>query len=312
MRYRRLGNSDLHVSEIGIGTWGVNEGIDRERFRECLFRAFDHGINFIDTSNSYASGEAEAILGQILKGIDRSSYYLATKVFFPVAPGKGGLSAREIQLNIDLSLQRLQLDYVDLYQCHRYDHETPLMETMEALSNLVKAGKVRYLGFSEWSPDQIRASVELVNVQHFVSSQPQYSLLWREPEAEVFPVCAAHGIGQIVWSPLAQGILTGKYQPGRAAAIGTRAANPEMNSYLRENLFSDQNLRAVRDLVPIARDYQLTLPQLALAWVLREPSVCSAIIGASHPLQIDENVAAAGVTLDPAAQARIDFIFPRS
>lgn len=308
MNYRQLGNSDLIVSEISFGTWGINEGINGTRLKESLFLALDHGVNLIDTSNSYASGAAESFLGQILNNIDRSSCYLATKVFFPVSPGDGGLSAKQIKKNIDLSLQRMQIDYIDLYQCHRYDENTPLIETMIALTDLVQDGKVRYIGFSEWSPSQIKASLELIGVEHFISSQPQYSMLWRKPESEVFPLCDAHGIGQIVWSPLAQGILSGKYQPGEAPAPGTRAANPQMNGYLLQELFSEPNLRAVKKLLPIAQDLQLSMPQLALAWVLRTRSVCSAIIGASHPEQVVDNVAASGVTLDSTVIEKIDNI----
>ena len=306
MQYRKLGNSEMDVSEISLGTWGIGEGIDADSLKACLLTALDLGINLIDTSNSYASGAAESFLGQILKGIDRSSYYLATKVFFPVSPGDGGLSAKQIKKNIDASLHRLDVDYVDLYQCHRYDEETPLVETMTALTEVVRQGKVRYIGFSEWSPSQIKAALALADVEPFISSQPQYSMLWRDPEADVFPLCAASGIGQLVWSPLAQGILSGKYQPGQTPAKGTRAANAQMNAYLLLELFSDANLMAVRDLLPIAQDLGLTMPQLALAWVLREACVSSAIIGASRPEQVVNNVTASGVTLDATVLKTID------
>ena len=308
MNYRQLGKSELQVSEIGFGTWGVNEGVDRSCIRDSLFRSMDLGVNLIDTSNSYAFGAAETFLGEILKDLDRSSYLLATKVFFSILPEDTGLSARQIKTNIELSLKRLSVDYIDLYQCHRYDPETPLIETMTALTDLVQQGKVRYIGFSEWSADQIRASLDLVGVEHFISSQPQYSMLWRQPELEVFPLCHKHGIGQIVWSPLAQGILSGKYKPGQIPAQGSRAANPHMNSYMLNELFTDENLAIVQDLLPVAEDLGVTMPQLALAWVLRESSVCSAIMGASRPEQVLDNVAASGITLDPAVLETIDQI----
>jgi 1-deoxyxylulose-5-phosphate synthase len=308
MLYRKLGNSEMSISEISLGTWGVGEGIDATSLSSCLFTALDLGINLIDTSNSYASGAAESFLGQTLTGINRSSYYLATKVFFPVTPGDGGLSAKQIKKNIDSSLHRLNVDYVDLYQCHSYDKETPLLETMTALTDIVRQGKVRYIGFSEWTPCQIKAALELVDVEPFISSQPQYSMLWRAPEADVFPLCAAHGIGQLVWSPLAQGILSGKYQPGQAPATGSRAANTQMNAYLLRELFSDAHLRAVRDLSPIRQDLGLTMPQLALAWVLRKACVSSAIIGASRPEQVVDNVAASGVRLEAKVLEKIDQI----
>jgi aryl-alcohol dehydrogenase-like predicted oxidoreductase len=272
----------------------------------ALFTALDHGINLIDTSNSYASGQAESFLGQAIKNVQRSSVLLATKVFFPVMPGDGGLSAKQIKRNIDLSLSRLGVDYVDLYQCHRYDEETPLMETMTALTEVVQQGKARYIGFSEWTPSQIKAAFQIVDSASFISSQPQYSMLWRDPEAEVFPLCAAHGVGQIVWSPLAQGILSGKYEAGTPPPTGTRAANPQMNGYLLRELFSDSTLRAVQKLVPIAQSLGLTMPQFALAWVLQKSSVASAIIGASRSEQVLENVLASGVSLDPAVMKEVD------
>jgi 1-deoxyxylulose-5-phosphate synthase len=308
MQYRQLGASDLHVSEIALGTWGVSEGVDASTLNACVLTALDLGVNLIDTSNSYASGAAETLLGDSLKAVDRSSYVLATKVYFPVHPGAGGLSAKEIKTNIDASLQRLGTDYVDLYQCHRYDEKTPLVETMSALAEIVHEGKVRYIGFSEWTPSQIRAALELKPIASFISSQPQYSLLWRDPEAEVFPLCRANGIGQLAWSPLAQGILSGKYPPGQAPAKGSRAANSQMNAYLLHELFSETNLKAVQHLLPIARDLNLSMSQLALAWVLRNGCVSSAIIGASRPEQVVENVAASGVTLTETVLAEIDHI----
>ena len=306
MKYRKLGDSELHISEISLGSWGICEGVEQQNAEACIYKAFDLGINFIDTSNSYAAGGAESFLGEVLQGIERSSYILATKVFFPTSPTDQGLSAAQIGKQIDASLNRLRTDYVDLYQCHRYDPNTPLEETMTALTEVVRQGKARYIGFSEWSPEQIQAAFNIADVERFVSSQPQYSMLWRTPEAEVFPLCAANGIGQIVWSPLAQGVLTGKYQPGQVPPQNSRAANEKMNWFLREELFSDRILTAVEKLKPIAQDLGLSMPQLALAWVLRSEYVSSAIIGASRPEQIVDNAAASGVQLDADVLAAID------
>ena len=308
MKYRKLGDSELLVSEISLGSWGVNEGIERQNAEACIHKAFDLGINFIDTSNSYAAGGAESFLGEVLQGIERSHYLLATKVFFPMSLTDKGLSAAQIHKQIDASLSRLRTDYVDLYQCHRYDPDTPLEETMMALTEVVRQGKARYIGFSEWSPAQIEAAFSFADTEHFVSSQPQYSMLWRNPEAEVFPLCAANGIGQIVWSPLAQGVLTGKYQPKQAPPKDSRAANDQMNWYLLEELFSDRILTAVQQLKPIAQEVGVSMSQLALAWVLRSEYVVSAIIGASRPEQIVDNAAASGIKLSDEVLAAIDQI----
>ena len=306
MKYRKLGNSELLVSEISLGSWGVNEGVERQNAEACIRKAFDLGINFIDTSNSYAAGGAESFLGEVLQGIERSHYLLATKVFFPMSPTDKGLSAPQIRKQIDASLSRLRTDYVDLYQCHRYDPDTPLEETMLALMEVVRQGKARYIGFSEWSPAQIEAAFSFADTEHFVSSQPQYSMLWRNPEAEVFPLCAANGMGQIVWSPLAQGVLTGKYQPKQSPPKDSRAANDQMNWYLLEELFSDRILTAVQQLKPIAQEVGVSMSQLALAWVLRSEYVVSAIIGASRPEQIVDNAAASGIKLSDEVLAAID------
>lgn len=309
MRYRQLGFSELRVSEIALGSWltyGV--GVERDRALACVRRAFDVGINFIDTANVYGRGAAESFLGEALAGIDRTSYVLATKLFFPMSDQDRGLSARQIHTQIDASLKRLRTDYVDLYQCHRYDPDTPLAETMTALTEIVDQGKARYIGFSEWMPDQIRAAAALPDVARFTSSQPQYSMLWRKPEAEVFPVCTALHIGQIVWSPLAQGVLTGKYLPGHPPPPDSRAASPEMNAFFRAPLRSDRVLSAVQRLKPIAQRLGLTMPQLALAWVLRTPAVSSAIIGASRPDQVTDNAAASGATLPADVLREIDVV----
>jgi aryl-alcohol dehydrogenase-like predicted oxidoreductase len=308
MKYRQLGNSDLNVSVISLGSWlTYGGGVERQKAEACIHKAFDVGINFIDTANVYGRGAAESLLGEVLQGIDRSSYILATKVYFPMSPSDRGLSATQIHKQIDASLQRLRTNYVDLYQCHRYDVNIPLEETMEALTEVVRQGKARYIGFSEWSPAQIQAALNLPNVERFVSSQPQYSMLWRKPEAEVFGLCAANGIGQIVWSPLAQGVLTGKYQPGQAPPQDSRAANERMNGFMGD-LYSDRVLSAVQNLKPIAQRLNLSMAQLALAWVLRDSRVSSAIIGASRPEQVEDNAAASEVSLSDDVLREIDNI----
>jgi len=308
MKYRRLGASDLDVSEISLGSWltyGV--GVERDLARACVDRAFDLGINFIDTANVYGRGAAESFLGEALAGRPRDSYVLATKVFGEMGPDDRGLSAAQIRKQIDASLTRLRTDFVDLYQCHRYDPETPLEETMAALTEVVKAGKARWIGFSEWAPAQIEAAFALPGVERFVSSQPQYSLLWRRPEAKVIPLCRAHGVSQIVWSPLAQGVLTGKYAPGAKPAGDTRAASEAMGRFISELMRPDV-LEAVERLKPLAAEAGCTLTQFALAWVLREPNVASAIVGASRPAQLEENAAASGLVIDPDLFARAEAI----
>lgn len=301
MKYRKLGDSDLEISEISLGSWltyGV--GVEAEKARACLDEAFNQGINFVDTANIYGRGAAETFLGEALKGRGRDSYVLATKLYFPMTSTDRGLSREQVEKQLDASLKRLQTDYVDLYQCHRYDWDTPLEETMEALTRAVESGKTRYIGFSEWPADRIQAAIDLAgsaSVARFVSSQPQYSLLWREPEEEVIPLCAANGISQIVWSPLGQGVLSGKYDPDQPPPKDSRAASEEMGGFM-DRLMQSDVLRAVQNLKPIAEEAGLTLPQFALAWVLREPNVASAIIGASRPSQVKENAAASGVVID--------------
>ena len=298
MKYRKLGDSDLEVSEISLGSWltyGV--GVEADKARACLEEAFSVGINFIDTANVYGNGAAEAFLGEALKGRERDSYVLATKVYFPMSGTDRGLSRAQIEKQLADSLRRLRTDYVDLYQCHRYDWDTPLEETMEALTRAVEAGKVRYIGFSEWPAERIEAALNMTGVARFVSSQPQYSLLWREPEDEVIPLCAANGISQIVWSPLGQGVLSGKYDPKKPPPKDSRAASAQMGGFI-DRLMQPKVLHAVQQLRPIAEEAGLSLPQFALAWVLREPNVASAIIGASRPSQVRENAAASGVIVD--------------
>ncbi|MDX6493698.1 MAG: 1-deoxyxylulose-5-phosphate synthase [Gaiellaceae bacterium] len=307
MRYRQLGDSDLEDSEISLGSWQTyGGGVERDRARACVDRAFEVGINFVDTANVYARGGAEEFLGEALAARPRESYVLATKLYFPMDDENRGLSREQVLKQIDLSLARLRVDYVDLYQCHRYDDETPLEETMEALTEVVRAGKARYLGFSEWTAPQIRAALDLVpGVEKFVSSQPQYSILWRVPEREVIPLCRENGISQIVWSPLAQGVLTGKYKPGAPPPDDSRMASQGMG-WAMDRFRSDALLAAVQRLQPIADGLGITMAQLALAWVLREPNVASAIVGASRPEQVDDNVAASGIDLDDATLAAID------
>lgn len=306
MRYRRLGRSDLDVPEITLGSWlTYGAAVDEERGRACIHAALDAGINLFDTANVYGRGAAESFLGETLQGLDRSSYLLATKAYFPMSEADRGLSAAQVRKQCDGSLRRLRTDHVDLYQCHRYDADTPLEETMGALSELVRQGKARHIGFSEWRPAQIRAALALPGVERFVSSQPQYSILWRKPEAEVFPLCAAEGIGQLVFSPLAQGVLTGKYRPGRPPPEDSRAADPTAGRFVAR-WRSDQVLGAVQRLVPVAQRAGLSLAQLALAWVLRQPVVSSAIIGATRPEQVRENAAAAGVALSTDVLSAVD------
>jgi aryl-alcohol dehydrogenase-like predicted oxidoreductase len=306
VRYRQLGSSDLEISEISLGSWlTFGGGISNAQAEACVAKAFELGINFIDTANVYSSGGAEEFLGEVLAERPRDSYVLATKLYFPLN-GDRGLSREQVFKQIDASLARLRTDYVDLYQCHRYDRETPLEETMEALTEVVRQGKVRYVGFSEWTADQIRAALALVpRVEKFVSSQPQYSLLYRVPEREVIPLCQGNGISQIVWSPLAQGTLTGKYKPGEEPAAGTRAASQQMG-WSMDRFRDDDVLRAVQRLSPIAEGLGITMAQLALAWVLREENVASAIVGASRPSQVEENAAASGIELDEATLKAID------
>jgi aryl-alcohol dehydrogenase-like predicted oxidoreductase len=308
MRYRRLGSSELQVSEISLGSWltfGV--GVDADRSRAVVRAAFALGINFIDTANVYGRGAAEEFLGEVLKDRPRDFYVLATKVYFPMSASDRGLSRAQIEKQLDASLRRLRTDHVDLYQCHRYDSETPLEETMEALTRAVRAGKARYIGFSEWPADRIAAALAMADVEKFVSSQPQYSLLWRQPEEAVIPLCAANGISQIVWSPLAQGVLTGKYAPGAPPPQGTRATSEEMGGFM-DRLLQRPVLEAVQRLKPLAAEAGLSLAQFALAWVLREPNVASAIVGASRPEQLAENAAASGAEVDPALFAEAERI----
>ncbi|NNM75498.1 aldo/keto reductase family protein [Sphingomonas sp. ID1715] len=308
MRYRQLGSSDLHVSEISLGSWltyGV--GVDAENAAACVHRALDLGINLIDTANIYGRGAAESFLGAVLSGIPRDRYLIATKLFFPMTETDRGLSRAQVEKQLDASLKRLRVDVIDLYQCHRHDPGTPIEETMMALTHAVKAGKVRYLGFSEWPAERVRESLAVPGAEKFVSSQPQYSLLWRRPEEEIIPLSRDNGISQIVWSPLAQGVLTGKYLPDAPPPAGTRATSSEMSVFI-DRLMQRPVLEAVQRLKPLAAEAGLSLGQFALAWVLKEPNVASAIVGASRPAQVEENAAASGAQVDPALFAEAERI----
>ena len=306
MEHRVLGDSGLEVSTVALGSWlTYGGGISREQTEACTRAAVDAGITLFDTANVYGQGAAERAWGEILADYPRDAYVLATKVYYPMGPRDRGLSRAQVLKQIDGSLERLNTDYVDLYQCHRYDDRVPLEETMGALTEAVEAGKARFIGFSEWPADKIEAALRLPGVTKFVSSQPQYSALWRKPEAEVIPVCEANGITQIVWSPLAQGVLTGKYRPSEKAPADSRAANRSMNRFIKQWL-DDETLEAVRTLRPIADEAGITLSQLALAWVLHRPNVTAVIVGATRPEQVRENAAAAEVKLSDDTIAAID------
>jgi aryl-alcohol dehydrogenase-like predicted oxidoreductase len=308
MRRRRLGSSALMVSEIALGSWlTYGGGVEREQAEACVAKAFEVGIDFIDTANVYARGAAEEFLGDVLANRPRDSYVLATKLFWPMPDGGRGLSRDQVHAQLDASLARLRTDYVDLYQCHRYDWNTPLAETMEALTEVIRQGKARYLGFSEWPEEKIREAQAMSGVEHFVSSQPQYSMLWRGPERDVIPASRELGISQIVWSPLAQGVLTGKYTPGEPLPEGTRATSASMGGFM-DRARDQQLLERVQRLRPIADELGLSMAQLALAWVLREENVAAAIIGASRPEQVEDNAGASGVQLDVEIQLQIDEI----
>jgi 1-deoxyxylulose-5-phosphate synthase len=314
VRSRKLGHGPLEVSELSFGTWlTVAGGVARDQAMRCIHAALDHGITLFDTANQYGAGEAERVLGEALRSYPRDRYLIATKLYFPVGDDPDhGLSAEQIEKQLNRSLERLGVEFVDLYYCHRFDADTPLEETMRALDRAVRAGKVRAIGFSEWTADQIDAAAAIASGEGlvpFCASQPQYSMLWRKPEADVFAACARHGIGNLAFSPLAHGVLTGKYQPGAPPPAGSRAASDQMNMFMESagrHYRSNFLLEAVAQLKPIAADLGLTMVQLALAWVLRRAEVVSAIIGASRPEQIADNVRAVGLTLAPETIAKID------
>jgi voltage-dependent potassium channel beta subunit len=311
VEYRRLGRSGVKVSEISLGSWLTYGGsVAEERARACIHKAYELGINFFDTANVYMRGTAEEIVGRALKGFERDSYVLATKVYFPMGEGPNdrGLSRKHIIEQCHASLERLGVDYVDLYQCHRYDEDAPLEETLRALDDLVRQGKILYVGVSEWTADQIADALRLaeeMNLERIVSNQPRYNMVQRQIEAEVIPLCEREGVGQVVFSPLAQGVLTGKYRAGETPEQGTRAADPESNRFMQQ-VMNEEVLSAVGKLSSVASDAGLSMSQLALAWVLQHDNVSSAIIGASRPEQVEDNAEAAGVRLSTQVVSEID------
>jgi aryl-alcohol dehydrogenase-like predicted oxidoreductase len=314
MEFRHLGRSGMQISEIVYGNWLTHGSqVENDVATECVHAALDHGVTSFDTADVYANGAAEEVLGAALKGVRRESLEIFTKVYWPVGPqprskNDMGLSRKHILEGIDGSLRRLGMDHVDLYQAHRYDSFTPLEETMQAFADVVHAGKAHYIGVSEWTAEQIRAAHTLaVDLGiGLVSSQPQYSMLWRVIERDVVPTSRELGVGQIVWSPIAQGVLTGKYQPGQAPPEGSRATDDKGGADMIKRFLNDTTLTRVQALRPIADDLGLSMAQLAIAWVLREDNVSAAIIGASRPEQVADNVKAAGVTLDADVLKRID------
>ncbi len=311
MEYRHLGKSGLKVSEIAYGNW-ITHGsqVEEDAAVACVRAALDEGITTFDTADVYAGGRAEEVLGRALDGVRRESIEICTKVYWPSGdrPNNSGLSRKHIFESVHASLRRLRTDYLDLYQAHRYDHETPVEETMRAFDDLVRSGKVLYVGVSEWRAEEIAAALRVADelgLDRIVSNQPQYNMLWRVIEAEVVPLCEKEGLGQIVWSPIAQGVLTGKYTPSATPPVNSRATDPGGSRFMRE-LLTDQVLTAVQRLRPLAEEAGLSMAQLAVAWVLQNPNVSAAIIGATRPEQVRENVAAAGVRLDAGLMRRID------
>ena len=312
MEYRRLGSTGMYVSEISYGNW-ITHGsqVEQEAAIKCVKTAFDLGITTFDTADVYAGTRAETVLGKALKGIRRESYELFTKVYWPTGTGKNdrGLSRKHIMESCHASLKRLNVDHIDLYQMHRFDFETPLEESLQAFEDLVRQGKVSYIGFSEWTAAQISSALKIQDARgysRFVSSQPQYSALWRVIEAEVVPLSRKEGIGQIVWSPIAQGVLTGKYKPGAKPPAGSRATDKKSGAGMISRWMRDEVLEAVQKLQPVADSVGLTMSQLAIAWVLQNDNVSSAIMGATKPSQVKENVKASGVKLDASVMSAID------
>ncbi len=312
MDFRYLGNSGLKISEITYGNWLTHGSqVENDVATACVSAALDAGITSFDTADVYANTKAETVLGEALKGERRESLEIFTKVYWPTGPGgpnDTGLSRKHIMESINGSLRRLQTDYVDLYQAHRFDVETPLEETMLAFADLVRMGKVLYVGVSEWTADQIRAGHSLAEELgvHLVSSQPQYSMLWRVIEADVIPACRELGISQIVWSPIAQGVLSGKYKPGEAPPAGSRATDDKGGADMIKRFMNDDVLTRVQKLKPIAQEAGLSMAQLAVAWVLQNDNVAAALVGASRPEQVTENVKAAGVEIPAELMTRID------
>jgi aryl-alcohol dehydrogenase-like predicted oxidoreductase len=313
MEFRHLGHSGLKISEIAYGNW-ITHGsqVEEDAARACVAAALDEGITTFDTADVYAGTKAEEVLGRALHGLPRESVEIFTKVYWPTGagPNNRGLSRKHIMESADASLRRLQTDYLDLYQAHRYDHATPLEETMRAFDDLVRQGKVLYIGVSEWRSEEIAAALSIatdMGLDRIISNQPQYNMIWRVIESEVVPLCEREGISQIVWSPIAQGALTGKYLPGSAPPAGSRATDAGGSDFISAYL-TDDILHRVQELRPVADEAGLTLSQLAVAWTLQNPNVAAAIVGATRPEQVRENVKASGVRLDPATLQRIDDI----
>jgi len=313
MEHRHLGRSGLTVSEIAYGNW-ITHGsqVEEDAALACVTAALDEGITTYDTADAYARTRAEEVLGKALHGVRRESLEICTKVFWPTGPGSNdrGLSRKHIIESANNSLRRLQTDYLDLYQAHRYDHHTPLEETMRAFDDLVRQGKVLYIGVSEWRAEEIAAALKIADqmgLDRIVSNQPQYNMLWRVIESEVIELSQKEGIGQIVWSPIAQGVLTGKYLPGAAPPAGSRATDEQGSGFI-SRLLTDEILTRVQQLKPVAEQAGLTLAQLAVAWTLQNPNVSAAIVGATRPEQVRENVKASGIRLDPAVLKQIDDI----
>ena len=312
MQYRRLGKHGIKVSEVSLGSWlTYGNATAEETARACVEKAYDLGINFFDTANVYAAGRAEDVMGRALGAYSRSSYVLATKVYFPMGSGPNdkGLSRKHIFEQCHASLKRLDTDYIDLYQAHRYDTDTPLEETLMAFNDLVRQGKILYYGVSQWSAGQIAHATDITrmgNLQPIASNQPFYNALGRDLEKEVMPLCGREGIGLVVYSPLAQGVLTGKYKPGQPLPEGSRASDPSQNMFLNQGKLDEGVLEKVQKLQPIAERNTLTMSQLALAWCLRRPEVSSVIIGASRPEQVEDNAGASGTKLSAADIEEMD------
>jgi aryl-alcohol dehydrogenase-like predicted oxidoreductase len=313
MEHRHLGRSGLKVSEIAYGNW-VTHGsqVEEDAALACVAAALDEGITTFDTADVYAMTKAESILGRALHGIRRESLEICTKVFWPTGEGANdrGLSRKHIMESANASLRRLQTDYIDLYQAHRYDHETPLEETLRAFDDLVRQGKVLYIGVSEWRAEEIEAALKIadqIGLDRIVSNQPQYNMIWRVIESEVIPLGLAEGIGQIVWSPIAQGVLTGKYLPGAAPPAGSRATDERGSGFVTSYL-TEEILTRVQLLKPVAEQAGLSMAQLAVAWTLQNPAVSAAIIGATRPEQVRENAMASGVQLDPEVLKQVDSV----
>ncbi|WP_285250441.1 aldo/keto reductase family protein [Pseudarthrobacter sp. fls2-241-R2A-168] len=313
MEYRKLGKSGMYVSEIAYGNWTTHgEQIDQDAATSCVRTALDLGITTFDTADAYAGTRAETALREALDGVRRESLEIFTKVYFPTGDGKNdrGLSRKHVMESINGSLRRLRTDYVDLYQAHRYDYETPLEETMQAFADIVRAGKAHYIGVSEWTMDEIRRGVKLADELgiHLVSNQPQYNMLWRVIEPEIVPLSQELGLSQIVWSPIAQGVLTGKYLPGGSGPVASRFTTADGDAKTEHRYMQEAVLERVQQLRPLAEDAGLSTAAFAVAWVLQNQNVASAIVGASRPEQLRDNVTAAGVTLDPALLTRADAI----